>query len=86
MFLCQEEFSFRRLNASFWTVRRMNDFLWTVRRMNDFLWTDRRMDGFLWTDRRMNGFKTVSGFAVVMMERPLPCAPGGDGETAWRYH
>ena len=33
----------------------------------------------------MNGFKTVSGFAVVMMERPLPCAPGGDGKTAWRY-
>jgi hypothetical protein len=66
MFLCQEEFSFRRLNASFWTVRRMND--------------------FLWTDRRMNDFKTVSGFAVVMMERPLPCAPDGDGETAWRYH
>ena len=44
MFLCQEEFSFRRLNASFWTVRRMNDFLWTDRRMDGF---GRRLDG--WT-------------------------------------
>ena len=56
MFLCQEEFSFRRLNASFWTVRRMDG----------FLWTDRRMDGFLWTDRRMNGFgRRLDGWTVL---------------------